>query len=122
MKRLPPAPKYMGSEGRKEWKRLGTLLKANGLLTHEDLAVFTAYCVIWDRAVTAETLLSKAKTFTTKSERTGYEAVSPLVTVANAAWKELRQIAAEFGLSPSGRSRIDMPPPTKGSAKDRFFE
>lgn len=44
---IPSCPKFLLPEARKEWRRIATLLKPNGMVAKEDRAALTLYCQEW---------------------------------------------------------------------------
>jgi P27 family predicted phage terminase small subunit len=78
-----------------------------GLLTGIDRAVLVMYCQAWSRWVEAEQhLVDLGPERWTFSTDNGYQAPSPWLGIANAAAKEVRRLAVEFGMTPSSRSRV----------------
>jgi P27 family predicted phage terminase small subunit len=101
---VPACPSCLGEEARKEWKRLAKELAALGLLTRIDRGQLAAYCqahALWVEAVQA---ISRYGTMV-KSPN-GYPMQSPYVAVANKQVDIMTRIAAEFGMTPSSRTRI----------------
>ena len=101
---VPSCPSYLGEVARKEWKRLARELADLGLLTRIDRGQLAAYCqahALWVEAVQA---LGRYGTMV-KSPN-GYPMQSPYVAVANKQVDIMVRIAAEFGMTPSSRTRI----------------
>ena len=86
-KGMPDCPKWLLPEAKKEWERLCVKLSEIGVLTEIDMAAFAAYC----------------QSFETDK---GYQQQTPWVGIANTNQKLMMQVASEFGLTPSARSRI----------------
>lgn len=103
-RRLPPkAPTWLPREAAAEWKRVVPELARLGLLKEGDRAALAAYCLTWDRLVTAQQEIARDGLLHTNSQgRTRH----PAVAIVEAASKELRAWAAEFGLSPSAEQRV----------------
>ena len=78
-----------------------------GMITALDRVGLAVYCVLWSRWVTAEEQL--AKTGLIIKTTTGNVIQNPLLGVANRAQAELRRWAVEYGMTPSARSRINVP-------------
>lgn len=103
---LPEPPDWLGEHGQKEWVRVGPYLIDNKMLKESDLVTFGAYCANVD-------MLIEAKLDIKKNGMTVWGARGPvrnpaLATFA-AATTALRTLAAEFGMTPSSRSRIKLP-------------
>lgn len=110
---VPPPPKFLNTDGREEWARIAPELHALGLLTDVDLAVLAAYChafARWRQAETAIAEMGKADMLTgSLMIRTakGNPIQNPLVGTANKAMEAMVRYAAEFGMTPAARSRIE---------------
>lgn len=118
---VPPCPKLLVGEARKEWRRVSKLLDALGLLTHLDRAALTAYCQCWARWVDAEgkvnqlgaVVLRPAPLAAEGEEQPPPEFMpNPYLRVAEASLKQLTRLLAEFGLTPSSRTRLSSPAPS----------
>ncbi len=102
--RAPACPSALGPEARKEWQRLARELAALGLLTGIDRGALAAYCqahALWVEAVQA---IERYGTMV-KSPN-GFPMQSPYVALANKQVEIMVRIAAEFGMTPSSRTRI----------------
>ena len=89
-KGMPDCPKWLLPEAKKEWE--------------SDMAAFAAYCQSYARWKEAqEHIDSEGSTFETDK---GYQQQTPWVGIANTNQKLMMQVASEFGLTPSARSRI----------------
>lgn len=132
----PACPRFLTGEARKEWRRMVALLLPLGLLTQVDRAALAAYCQCWARWVYAEEQLAILRdlprpplaegepalpppgwTFTTDK---GYEGITPWLSIANAALKEMRAFLAEFGMTPSSRSRVTASKPETSDPYEAF--
>ena len=109
----PTCPDWLLDWAKKEWKRLSPQLEALGILTDIDRAAFAGYCQSYAKWKAAEQFLKKHGTTykIPKRDRDGnitsvYMAPFPEVAIARASLEQLRQFAAEFGLSPPSRERI----------------
>jgi len=97
--KAPPAPAYLSKEAKAEWKRVMPQLIERRIITRGDLAGIENYCVAIGRVREIETAFS----------------VQPLDKVLfgmqNRAMQTARQLAAEYGLTPTSRARVggDMP-------------
>jgi P27 family predicted phage terminase small subunit len=129
--KIPSCPKTLTGEARKEWRRVTKELAQLGLLTAIDRAVLALYCQAWGRWVYAEEQLEKLRTWAgrdgeepelpppgwTFTTDKGYEGVTPWLSIANKAASEVRKLAAEFGMTPSSRSRVTV---TKAEEVDPY--
>ena len=118
----PKPPDHLGKEARAEWGRVCAHLCALGILSEIDRAALGAYCQAYSRWVQAETALDRmaerdAVTHGLMIRTQGGNAIqNPLVGTANKAMADMMRYAAEFGMTPSARSRIR----TEGAAKARL--
>lgn len=103
--KIPSPPDHIKGEARKEWFRISKQLHELGLLTEIDRAALAAYCVAWGRWVEAEEQLTKYGTVI-KSPDKGWLVQSPYLSIANRAMDQMAKLLAEFGMSPSSRSRV----------------
>lgn len=118
----PELPPELDDEARAEWKRVITELRDMGLLYRADRAALTAYCVAWSRWRRAEAQVKKFGEIV-KSPEKGFPMKSPYLTIADQSLETVRKFLVEFGLTPSSRSRIRLPPSLDGGDEfDRFLE
>ena len=99
-----PAPVWLGQYGKQLWRRLAPELDGMGLLKTIDIAAFEGLCDAYDSWRNAAAAIKKhGRTYTVG----GLIRPRPEVTIAKDARKEMRMFAAEFGLTPSARSRVE---------------
>lgn len=131
----PPKPKaelkppaHLLPEAKAEWKRLIKTLSLLGVLSELDASPFAAYCQAYARWVQAEQLLAKLA----EQDPTGMAAMliktraggvtpNPLVWVARNAANDMVRYAAEFGFTPSTRSRLQFTSPATQSSTELEF-
>lgn len=104
--RIPERPKFLTGEGKKEWERIAPLLADKKCLTDWDRAMLTAYCKEWADYVYLSRKV-KPKDYLVQTIN-GNLIQNPLIAVRNRALKNCKEIAAEFGLSPSSRTRLSI--------------
>jgi P27 family predicted phage terminase small subunit len=102
--KAPSCPSCLGEEARKEWKWLAGELAELGLLTTIDRGMLAAYCQA--HALWVEAVSSIGRYGTMVKSPNGFPMQSPYVAVANKQVEIMVRIAAEFGMTPSSRSRI----------------
>lgn len=101
---MPECPDWLLPEAKAEWERLCEKFSDMGVLTEIDMAAFAAYCQSFARWKEAqEHIDEEGSTFATDK---GYQQQTTWVGIANTNQKLMLQAAAEFGLTPSARSRI----------------
>ena len=108
---VPPCPAHLTGEARLEWRRASRLLAQMGLLSRMDKAALALYCQAWGRWVEAEEGLKKHGVMV-KSPN-GFPMQSPYLAVANEVMEQLRALLAEFGMTPSSRTRLSVDPQGK---------
>ena len=98
----PPA--WIDGDALAEWRRLAPLLHRLGLLTEIDEQALTSYCQTWARWKAAE--LQIRKHGMVLRGKGGFPVISPYVAVANRSLAHLKQLLAEFGMTPAARTRV----------------
>ena len=87
----------------KEWQRVLPQLVESGIIKNIDYSMFWAYCHEWGKYIEFEKkLISEGRVF--KAPKTGYPMVSPYVQLSDQAFKKAKEIASNFGLTPSART------------------
>ncbi len=102
--KLPEPPLDLGDDALAEWKRVTPRLLELGLVTEVDLAPLAAYCQAYGRWVDAEAQLENEGLTLTTSK--GNVIQNPLLGIANKARNDMVRFAAEFGMTPSARTRV----------------
>lgn len=113
LQKLPRAPKELSDVGKKEWKRTGKELQKLGLLTQIDLSAFHVYCETYSIWIDAIHNIHKLGMLI--KAPSGYPMVTPYMSIANKASEKMAKFLTEFGMTPSSRSRINVPKPEKES-------
>ena len=112
----PPVPSWLPVKARPHWRKIAPLLDGMGVLTVADGTALALLCDVLAeyldaRAVTA----ALGATYTSESiarDEDGNTVVTrmvrarPEVAMYQDAWKRARAMLAEFGLTPSSRSRL----------------
>ena len=111
---LPEPPAHLNVEACREWVRTGMLLLKSGLLTELDMGALAVYCVAYSRWADAEERIRDHGPIV-EAPGTGYPSQSPYVQIANKAMEQMMKIHAEFGMTPSSRTRVK---PAKSSEND----
>ena len=106
---IPPVigltcPKHLLPEAKKEWKRLAPILMGMGLLTAADAVPFEGYCTAYARWLEAQEEITRHGSIYKDSE--GRIRPNPYIAIANQQMREIKSLAAEFGLTPSNRSAM----------------
>lgn len=104
--KVPPAPRWLGEEARREWRRVARALHAAGLLTEADHDALALYCetfASWRRAEAQ--VRAKGEVVRTAG---GNVIQNPYLSIANRAKKDALLLLREFGMTPAARSRISV--------------
>lgn len=104
---IPDVPTHLTPGAKKEWKRITVELEKLGLIAKIDRAALGVYCQAFDRWATAERELKKrgieGLIYTMPS---GYEQTSVWFQISNRSVEIMHKFLAEFGMTPSARSRV----------------
>jgi P27 family predicted phage terminase small subunit len=109
---IPSPPAFLSDEAKVEWGRVCDALYQAGILCKTDRAALGAYCQAygrWQQAEAALSLMSARDNITRGlmiKTTNGNAVQNPLVGTANKAMADMVRYAAEFGMTPSARSRI----------------
>lgn len=102
--RLPPEPPgFLEGEALDEWNRVVPELQRLQLTKPIDAASLAAYCLSWQRFAEAQQMINKDGLIHTNSQG---RVRHPAVAIVEAASKELRAWAHEFGLTPSAEANV----------------
>jgi P27 family predicted phage terminase small subunit len=104
----PEAPEWLPPEARDEWNRVVPELDRLGLLKSIDRSSLTSYCLVWHRLVEASKTIQREGMIVEEELALGRSKLyrHPALLTAEAASKELRAWATEFGLTPSSEQRL----------------
>lgn len=111
--RVPKPPEFLCEDAKREWNRVAHQLSELGLLTELDVSVLAAYCQAFGRWIAAEKGIRKLQRYAgggtglTAETSNGNIIQHPLVGISRRAAHDMLRFAAEFGMTPSARSRID---------------
>lgn len=94
--KAPPAPSYFSHYAKAEWKRIMPQLIKRRVLTKGDLGGVETYCL----------MVGTVREIEDNRSLNSLDIDPKLFSVQNRAAQTARQLAAEYGLSPTSRSRI----------------
>lgn len=98
--KAPTAPAYLSAQAKAEWRRIMPQLIARQIITRADLAGVENYCIA------VGTVRQIAEQFAAAGGMIDVK----LFGVQNRATQTARQLAAEYGLTPTSRARIGQNP------------
>lgn len=108
---IPDAPDHLLPAALEEWERITVELEKLGLVTEIDRAALAVYCQAYGRWVEAEQKLAEnngaAMIDITPS---GYKQQGVWLQISNRAVEQMHKFLAEFGMTPSARSRVTPSP------------
>ena len=106
---LPCCPDWLDEIGRAEWQRLAPLLKKRRTANRPGASILAGLCANWSTFRQAQEQLQAELAKATPDVLV----VRRWNTTANSAYLAYLKGAAEFGLSPSGRARVQALPEDK---------
>lgn len=116
--KLPPAPSWFNSFGKKIYSEKGRLMIGLGLLNVVNFELFVAYVNQLGIHFEAEEYLSKGLRYDDLESKAGnYSVVKAYQKISNDALKMAKSLGAEFGLTPAAATRVHLP---KKETKDEF--
>jgi P27 family predicted phage terminase small subunit len=116
---LPPAPEYLGDDEKHKWAAVVKELHPLGLVTTVDKDALAMYCVIYVRWMKAERMVrEKGEIIKTAA---GNIIQNPYLAIANRALDQLNKLGAEFGMTPSSRSRVKVELPNAESELEEML-
>jgi P27 family predicted phage terminase small subunit len=104
---LPKCPSHLSKSAKKEWRRISPILAEMKLLTLIDGAALGMYCQAQARWVEANAKIEEFGVVLLVGQ-SKYPTVSPYVQIANAAFKQMQSLLAEFGMTPSSRCKLQV--------------
>ena len=103
-------PGGMTPEAAAHWDDMAPLMQEAGLLTNVDVPAFATYCEAWAEWRRATNDLNRVGALVRTPN--GYPILNPLHSVVKNAFERQHKLLAEFGMTPSSRTRV------KGQPKD----
>lgn len=101
---MPKPPEHLSDDEKEKWKSVVRELHPLGLVTSIDKDHLAMYCTIYVRWVKAEKMVrDKGEIIKTAA---GNIIQNPYLSIANRALDQLNKLGAEFGMTPSSRSRV----------------
>ena len=116
-KLMPPCPRWLSPIAKTEWKRAAPLLFEIGILRREDMVALAGYCENYAILVQCGNYIKKKGGYAKYLIGTNSQ-TSPHMTAMNKAFGLVKSFAAEFGLTPSSRGRIEIPKAPSGDDED----
>lgn len=102
---LPTCPSHLLPTAKAEWKRVVHQLFVLGVISRLDRAALAAYCQAYARWVEAERKLLETPVILKMPS--GYIQQNPWLIIATKHMELMQKFAAELGMTPSSRSRVE---------------
>ena len=106
---VPRCPSHLPKTAKAEWARITKELKTLGLISRIDRAALVAYCQAWADYIEANQTIDEQGAVIVSEKGGAYQ--NPWVGIKNNALNRLIRISAEFGMTPSSRSRVQADKP-----------
>lgn len=104
----PACPTWLQGEGRAEYKRVAKMLARLRVMTEADRTALAAYAREYQLWREADAYVERKGQLEYGEKGNPY--MSPMVGIANMHFKNMVKLMAEFGLTPSSRTRIEAQP------------
>lgn len=111
--KLPAAPKHLSGEARKAWTAFAKQLTEAGIATRIDAVALELLCASYATYLeAAENVRQYGPIWMDQPEKGKIPkfVYSPHWVVMNRAWKEVKQMLGEFGMTPSSRTGVRAAP------------
>lgn len=114
----PKKPSWLSGDAAEEWDRIVAELSKLYVVSPLDAMTLAAYCKAYALWRKFDAVLDEEGPTTVTAS--GEVKAHPAAKVCMSMFAEIRRMAAEFGMSPAARSRIDAPKPE--NPEDAEFE
>ena len=101
---IPSVPEHLQGEARAEYKRISAELSILKIITNLDRAALVSYCQAWGDYVKACQKIKTEGEVITSDKGNLYQ--NPWVGIKTGAMDRMLRISAEFGMTPSSRTRL----------------
>ena len=106
---IPQCPPHLKGTARTEWKRITQELYALKIITNIDRAALAVCCTAWADYVKACNKLEKEGEVIISDKGGMYQ--NPWVAIKKRSMDQVQKFYAEFGMTPSSRSRVKIEAP-----------
>lgn len=105
--KAPPCPEYLGEPAKAAWARVAPELERLGVLTVIDGMALELLVDAYQEWMDArEQVDLYGATYESLTQNGTIIRARPEVAIASDAWRRIRAMLAEFGMTPSSRSRV----------------
>lgn len=116
---IPSCPSHIKGAARLEWNRIVKELHALGILTQVDRAALASYCGAYGHWVDAEKHLAEEDAVIITDK--GNMVQNPYMQIAKRSMDQMVKFAAEFGMTPSSRSRVKVEQPSEEEELEKML-
>jgi P27 family predicted phage terminase small subunit len=109
--KIPSCPNHLTGTARQEWTRVTKELQSLGVITLVDRATLAVYCTAYKDYVEAEGKIKKEGAVIISDKGGMYQ--NPWMAIKKRSMDQMVKFAAEFGMTPSSRSRIKVDTPSE---------
>ena len=106
-KGVPPMPDFLSDEGKRAWRSVARHLDDMGVLAHADqwaLALLSEAYAEWDAARTL--IEEEGLTYDSETQNGTIKRPHPAASIRDDAWRRMRSMLTEFGLTPAARAKV----------------
>lgn len=103
---MPDAPDHLSDNAKSHWNEVVGQLYDAKIMTALDVDALSMYCEAYARWVEANESIRKFG-MVVKSP-SGYPMQTPWLSISNAAFKQMKDVMVEFGMTPSSRSKVNV--------------
>lgn len=116
---IPECPAHLKGAARTEWKRITEELLALKMISKIDRAALAICCTAWADYVKACNKLEKEGEVIISEQGGMYQ--NPWVAIKKRSMDQVMKFYAEFGMSPSSRTRLKVDTPTEEDEMANFL-
>lgn len=123
---IPKCPTWLSPKAKQAWKEMGVLLDGMRVLNLEDKLALELLCHTYSIWRTASNVINRrgptgGLTYKAKTEHGERTLARPEVAIESDAWRRIKAMLSEFGLTPATRTKVKASPAGRGSALDDFM-
>lgn len=100
-------PAFVSEEGARAWRTMGKHLEDMGVVAHADqgaLALLAEAFADWRQAM--ELIKKEGLTYDSETQNGIIKRPHPAASIRDDAWRRVRAMLVEFGLTPAARSKV----------------
>ena len=116
---IPECPPHLEGEAKKEFQRITAELVKLKILSNVDRAAIVGYCQAWGDYVNATKQIKKEGEVLYSDKGNAY--LNPWKNIQTSALDRMLRFSAEFGMTPSSRTRIKVDKPTEEDKMTGFL-